>query len=106
MNIPGMELSRVIFWDTDYDSIDWDKKARYVIERVLNYGSISDWRAIQKYYGMERILEEMLQSIDLDPKSLAFLSCIFNVPEEQFRCCTQIQLNRKHWVDEGFYGSS
>jgi len=30
-----MNLSKVIFWDTDYATIDWDNKARYVIERVV-----------------------------------------------------------------------
>jgi len=97
-NGAAMQLSRVIFWDTDYDAIDWDNKVRYVIERVVSYGTVSDWRAIQKRYGMERIRDEMLQSRDLDPKTLRFLSAIFDIPKEQFRCYTYIQLNPGHWV--------
>ena len=93
-----MELSKAIFWDTDYDSIDWEKNARYVIERVLMYGTIEDWRTIQGYYGRERIRDEMLQSRDLDPKSLSFLSCIYNIPKEKFRCYTRIQSNLGHWT--------
>lgn len=41
-----LQLSRVLFWDTDYDRIDWDKSARYVIERVVTHGFVEDWRAI------------------------------------------------------------
>lgn len=93
-----MNLSKVIFWDTDYGAIDWDNKARYVIERVLMYGTIADWRTIQQQYGMDRIRDEMLQSRDLDPKSLAFLSVIFNIPKDQFRCYTQIQSSPGHWI--------
>jgi hypothetical protein len=93
-----MNLSQVIFWDTDYAKIDWDNKARYVIERVLMYGTVTDWRTIQQRYGMHRIREEMLQSRDLDPKSLSFLSAIFNIPREQFRCYTQIQSSPGHWI--------
>lgn len=36
-----MKLSREIFWDTDYDKIDWEKHRDWVICRVLEYGSIS-----------------------------------------------------------------
>jgi len=44
----AMNLSRVIFGNTNYDAMVWDNKARYVIERVVTYGTTSDWRAIQK----------------------------------------------------------
>ncbi len=33
-----MQLSKVIFWDVDYDRINWAEKARFVIGRVLMYG--------------------------------------------------------------------
>jgi hypothetical protein len=79
-----MNLSKVIFWDTDIDKIDYQKHARYVIERVVMYGKVNDWRAIQAYYGMEK----MLQSRYLDAKTLSFLSCVFDIPKEQFRCYT------------------
>ncbi len=92
-----MNLSKVIFWDTDYNRIDWVNKARYVIERVVMYGTVQDWRAIQAYYGMERIKTEMLQSRDLDDKTLSFLSCIFNIPIEEFRCYKLKQSMPIHW---------
>lgn len=92
-----MNLSKVIFWDTQYEQIDWVNKARYVIERVVMYGTVADWRAIQSFYGMERIKEEMLQSRDLDDKSMSFLSCIFNIPLQQFRCYTLKQSMPIHW---------
>ena len=95
---PAMELSKVIFWDTDYDRIDWDKNVRYVMERVVMYGQLSDWKAIRAYYGLDRIRTELLQSRDLDPKTLSFLSCIFEIPKEQFRCYNTIQSNPGHWV--------
>ena len=95
---PAMELSKVIFWDTDYDRIDWDKNVRYVMERVVMYGQLSDWNAIRAYYGLDRIRTELLQSRDLDPKTLSFLSCIFEIPKEQFRCYNTIQSNPGHCV--------
>jgi hypothetical protein len=81
-----MNLSKVIFWDADFEAIDWQLKAAYVIERVVNYGSSQDWKTIKQYYGMERIRVITLQLRDLAPQSLSFLSCIFDIPKENFRC--------------------
>ena len=92
-----MELSRVLFWDTDYDKIDWDNKARYVIERVVTRGNWSDWRNVCAYYSLDRIRTEMLQSRDLDKKTLNFLSKLFEIPQEQFRCYRYHQSNPGHW---------
>lgn len=93
-----MNLSKVIFWDTEYEKIQWEQKARYVIERVVMYGTVEDWHSIKAFYGINRIKNEMLQSRDLDAKSLSFLSCIFNTPKEKFRCYTEKQLQPQHWV--------
>jgi hypothetical protein len=93
-----MQLSKVIFWDTDYNKIDWEAKSSYVISRVLMYGTMDDWRAIKQKYGDERILNEMKNSIDLDMKVLTFLSCIFETPITEFKCYTQIQSTKGHWI--------
>jgi hypothetical protein len=81
-----MNLSKVIFWDADFEAIDWQLKAAYVIERVVNYGSSQDWKTIKNYYGMERIRIITLQLRDLAPQTLSFLSCILDIPKENFRC--------------------
>ena len=98
-NQPGgdLQLSRAIFWDTDYDKIDWAAKARYVIGRVVMRGNWSDWLAIREYYGLERIQFEMLQERYLDKKALHFLANLFQLPKTQFRCYTLQQSNPGHW---------
>ncbi|MFO7616828.1 MAG: hypothetical protein R6V75_06225 [Bacteroidales bacterium] len=67
-----MDLPKTLFWDTEYDSLDLDKNARYIIERVVMYGSLDDWRKILAYYGWARVHKETLQSRELDPKSLDY----------------------------------
>ncbi len=81
-----MELSRTIFWDTNYSKIDWEKSSAYVISKVVMYGKIEDWNSICNYYGMDRIKNEMKRVRYLDDKSLSFLSIIFDEPKENFRC--------------------
>ena len=93
-----MKLTESLFWDTDYRSLDWDCHARFVIERVVMYGTLDDWITIRQYYGADKIRSEMLESAELDPKSLAFLSCIFDTPQEKFKCFTRIRSSRQHWT--------
>lgn len=94
----NMQLSKVIFWDTDFEAIQWEAHARYVIERVVMYGTLDDWQAIKDFYGMERIKLEMISSRELDAKSLSFLSCVLDTPKEQFRCYIEKQLRPQHWI--------
>jgi hypothetical protein len=93
-----MEISKSIFWETDLNNINWDTNPVYIIHKVLMYGTINDWQIIMQKYGKERIKDEVLQMKDIDPKSLSFLSCIFNIPKEKFRCYTQILSSPKHWI--------
>ena len=90
-------FSRHIFWETDYDKIDWVNRERYVIERVVMYGNMKDWRLLQSYYGMEKIKEAVLSARDLEPKTMNFMSQLFNVPVSEFRCFTYRQSNNIHW---------
>lgn len=93
-----MDLPKTLFWDTDFDSLDPDRNARYIIERVVMYGTLSDLRKILNYYGWGRVHRETLQSRELDPKSLSFLSCLFDTPPENYACFKQIQSSRAHWT--------
>lgn len=92
-----MKLTKAIFWDTNYNHIDWDKRSRYVIGKVLNYGTIEDWNTIKAYYGKERLKEEVIQIRDLDPKAMYFSSTIFNIPIQDFKCYTWRQSTPTPW---------
>ena len=89
-----MNLSKYLFWDTNYNDIDWQSHARYVIERVLMRGSLEDWKQIKEYYGLQKIKEEAIQSRALDKITLNFCSILFGIPKEQFKCYTQEQSNQ------------
>lgn len=93
-----MKLSREIFWDVNYDSIDWDKSRDWVICRVLEYGSMEDWRAIRKYYGDNTIVEAAVTARSLSKKTMHFIHHIFNIPFEKFRCYNLALSNPLHWM--------
>ncbi len=87
------KLSRSLFWDTNPDTVDYDKHPRYVIEKVITRGQFEDWEEIKRYYGLETIKECALKSRDLNPKALSFLSAIFDIPKEKFKWYMQTQSN-------------
>lgn len=81
-----MELPNHLFWDIDIDSLDFDKNARFIIQRVILKGTVKDWVVIKKFYGLDFIKNEILQIRDLDPKTLNFFSTYFNIKKSEFRC--------------------
>ena len=79
-------LSPELFWDVDRGTIDENAHRRYVIERVLECGELSDLRKMVAHYTMPVVVAEAQQMRSLDPVTLAFAACLGNVKEETFRC--------------------
>lgn len=44
------KIRKVIFWDTTFDKIDWDKNKRAIIKRVLERGNDLEIREIISFY--------------------------------------------------------
>jgi len=53
------KLRRVLFWDTSFDKIDWDKNKRAVIKRVLERGNTTEIDEITSFYGVKTISNEI-----------------------------------------------
>lgn len=95
MENPG--FSRHIFWETDYDKIDWEGKWRYVIERVVDYGSWDDLMLLKSRYSDVQIRQAVMESRNIREKTLHFFSVIWNEPLENFRCFTWRQSTPIHF---------
>ena len=93
---PGPVLARRIFWDVDFDKLDFDAKASFVIERVFERGDVEDIRNCRRYYGDETVVAALLQAKFLPLTTLHFVSAIFDKPLEAFRCFTLRQSNQAH----------
>ncbi|WP_446698918.1 DUF6922 domain-containing protein [Algoriphagus sp. NF] len=39
-----------IFWDVNFENLDYDKKYKFVIERVFERGDVPDIRNCRRYY--------------------------------------------------------
>lgn len=90
-------LSKQAFWDVDMDSIDYEKNARYVVEKVIERGKADDFNSLLKFYGAEKLKELALQATWLSDISINFCCTLFKVKPTDFKCYTKKQLNQAHW---------
>jgi hypothetical protein len=93
-----MKLSRELFWDVNYETIDWEKNYQWVICRVLEYGSIKDWHGMRLYYGNDKIVDAALNARSLSIKTMHFIHNIFEVPLEKFRCYNSTLSDPIRWM--------
>lgn len=90
-------FNKALFWDTDYNSIDFKKHARFVIERVLTRGNLDDWNELNKLYEIDKIKEEVVKIRYLDKITLNFCHTYFNIQKEKFRCYNTEPSIRELW---------
>ena len=91
------QLSSVLFWDMDRDNIDIEKHSAGLIQRVLEYGTLQDWRITRDFYGMDRIVADCMRLRNLDPMALSFICAISNTNKEDYRCYHFKQSTPTHW---------
>lgn len=72
-NIPAFLL-----WEYDLNTFNYDKSYKIVIERILERGSIDDWREMMRYYPMEKILETIDWSAQLQEREKKFSRFFLN----------------------------
>ncbi len=86
-------FNRRIFWDVDFDKIDYDQKAAFVIVRVFERGDVPDVRNCRRYYGDEKI-REVLTTTKWLPLRTIYLACavLANEPTD-YRCYNIVKLH-------------
>ena len=86
-----------LFWDVDLRKLNLNQKKAFLVNRVLDYGVMNDWRQLKSDLGLEEIGQIAVNLRDLDPRSMAFISVLTGIDIKQFRCYTLQQSNPKHW---------
>ena len=91
------QFTENLFWDTDVTTLDLNKFPAYIIQRVLEYGEMQDWRLINKIYGISTIVEVCKGLRTLDPVCLSFICAISHTKKEDYRCYRIRQSNPTLW---------
>ncbi len=79
-------LNNTIFGGINFQDIDYKKNTRFVIERVINKGDLQDFRELLKYYGFNRVKEDIKQIRSMDKLTFNFCQSFFKIEKEDFRC--------------------
>jgi hypothetical protein len=82
-----------IFWDVDFNQIDYEKHFRFVIERVFERGDVPDIRNCRRYYGDEKVREVLLNAKFLPQTRMYLASAVISEPVTKFRCYKLRQSN-------------
>ncbi|MFO7830212.1 MAG: hypothetical protein R6V23_16440 [Bacteroidales bacterium] len=71
------ESFRKYFWDCNFDDLTVKKYPKFILERVLNFGSWEDIQWIKSQVGNEYFRKIATQSRRLDKKTLNYWKTIY-----------------------------
>jgi hypothetical protein len=86
-------FNKRIFWDVNFERIDYDAKGNFVIERVFERGDVEDIRQCRRYYSDEKVTSVLLNTRFLPEHRMHLASAVIGKPLNEFRCYTLRQLN-------------
>lgn len=92
------DISSLAFWDVDFEKINFQKNSLFVMEKVLNYGPWDDIINLIKYYGEERIRQEIVNSTYLSKEVLNFVCFYFRLSPDDFTCYKERQSQNPLWI--------
>ena len=91
-------LSNRLFWDVDPNSLDWERDMPLIITRVVERGTVAEWRTIVHKYGLNKIVAAAKKIRSMDLLAVNFLAQISDTPITEFLCYNTRQLNQQHWI--------
>ncbi len=91
------DFSPHLFWDVDLSDFDFQMHKVHLIQKVLEYGYIKDWKLLKEFYGLDTIKEVALNLRSLDAVTLSYLAAIFTIDKKEFRCYKHRQLFPNYW---------
>lgn len=94
MNIekPKPIFEKRLFWDVDFEKLEYDAQPNWIIERVFERGDVEDIRQCRRYYGDDKIREIIVNSKTISNKRVYLFSAILDVPIQKFKCYILQQL--------------
>lgn len=97
MQKPRPNISKTAFWDVNFDEIDFEKNETFVVDKVFNYGGFNDQLELIRFYGKEKIKQELIKISYFRKEVFAFICGYFQLNPTDFQCYLQRQSNPTHW---------
>lgn len=83
------------FWDTEIGKIDLKNHRDYVIERVLEYGSVEAWKWLKKQYTEEEIVQVLKTSRRISLRSGKFFARYYKLDPQELLCIRKPFTNKQ-----------
>lgn len=80
------------FWETELARIDSQRHAKYIIERVLEYGDDRAIRWLQKNYSPAQIARVVRTSRVLSPNTANLWALLYKIPRSEIQCFSKPSL--------------
>lgn len=88
-----------LFWDSNFDKIDWQTMYLAVIDRVIERGNEDEWDEIVRYYGKAKVKKALKFEIKYLPDYVIEKVCrYFKLKKEELACYARTQLKLGHWI--------
>ncbi len=96
---PLPETLKQYFWDVDFSKLNYEKRPRYVIERILEFGDENAVNWMMEKFSREQIVATLKKSRQLSRKSANFWAFFLKVDKEQVRCLQKFfqGIREKFW---------
>jgi len=79
-----------LFWDKG--PMDPEEDKFVIVERILEFGTESEFHAIIRRYGEGFIREVIRKSPNLSPKTVNYFAWLLDIPRELTRCFSNVSL--------------
>ena len=96
-DIDKPQFNKRLFWDVNFDALDYDRKAAFIIERVFERGDVPDIRNCRKYYGDDKIRDVLTNAKWLSLKTIYLACAVLSNQLTDYRCYNTARSNPGHW---------
>ena len=96
-DIDKPQFNKRLFWDVNFDALDYDRKAAFIIERVFERGDVPDIRNCRKYYGDDKIRNVLTNAKWLSLKTIYLACAVLSNQLTDYRCYNTARSNPGHW---------
>ena len=91
-------FNKRIFWDVNAETLDYNNKATFIIERIFERGDVEDIRNCRRYYGDDKIKAILTNAKWLSLNTIYLATALFNNDLTDYKCYNTAQLNPGHWI--------
>lgn len=92
-------LPKRLFWEFDYETLDWQRSYRSIIERVIEWGSPQEWENMISFYGRESVIKALQEDIPyLTDQAVGAVTAYFHLQKSELKCYTKKQSQKEHWI--------